>query len=102
MTIKIIFNFNELFISVGMDVGADFTWMSMALPNQTFLGKPIKIIHYSIDSLELTVSKIKEAEELYSLKSHSFLESTGIYRYPLFYFLRDKGFSYSVINPIIT
>ena len=94
--------FKNLFISVGIDVGADFSWMSIALPNQTFVGKPFKIIHSNIDSLELAVSKIKEAEELYSLESRTFLESTGIYHYPLFCYLRDKGFNCSVINPIIT
>ena len=94
--------FENLFISVGIDVGADFSWMSIALPNQTFVGKPFKIIHSDLDSLSLAVSKIKEAEELYSLESHIFLESTGIYHYPLFCYLRDKGFNCSVINPIIT
>ena len=52
--------------------------------------------------LTTAVSKIKEAEELYSLESRIFLESTGIYHYPLFCYLRDKGFNCSVINPIIT
>jgi len=99
---NIVFNFDQLFISVGIDVSADFSWMSIALPNQTFVGKPFKILHSSIDSLELAVSKIKEAEELYSLESRIFLESTGIYHYPLFCYLRDKGFNCSVINPIIT
>ena len=99
---KIIFNTNELFISVGIDVGADFSWMSIALPNQQFVGKPYKILHNSNDSLTSAISKIKETEELYSLKSHIFLESTGIYHYPLFCYLRDKGFNCSVINPIIT
>jgi transposase len=99
---NIVFNFDELFISVGIDVGADFSFMSIALPNQTFVGKPFKILHSSINSLELAVSKIKEAEELYSLESRIFLESTAIYHYPLFCYLRDKGFNCSVINPIIT
>lgn len=99
---NIIFKFDQLFISVGIDVSADFSFMSIALPNQTFVGKPFKILHSSIDSLELAVSKIKEAEELYSLESRIFLESTGIYHYPLFCYLRDKGFNCSVINPIIT
>jgi hypothetical protein len=36
------------------------------------------------------------------LESRIFLESTGIYHYPLFCYLRDKGFNCSVINPIIT
>lgn len=102
MSNKIIFNVNQLFISVGIDVGADFSWMSIALPNQQFIGKPYKILHCSTDSLSSAVSKIKEAEELYSLESRIFLESTGIYHYPLFCYLRDKGFNCSVINPIIT
>ena len=99
---KVIFNLDELFISVGIDVGADFSWMSIALPNQQFVGKPYKILHGSIDSLTAAVSKIKEAEELYSLESRIFLESTGMYHYPLFCYLRDKGLNCSVINPIIT
>ena len=98
MSNKVIFNLDDLFISVGIDVGADFSWMSIALPNQQFVGKPYKILHNSIDSLTTAVSKIKEAEELYSLESRIFLESTGIYHYPLFCYLRDKGFNCSVIN----
>ena len=102
MSNKVIFNPDDLFISVGIDVGADFSWMSIALPNQQFVGKPYKILHNSTNSLTTAVSKIKEAEELYSLESRIFLESTGIYHYPLFCYLRDKGFNCSVINPIIT
>jgi len=102
MSEQIIFNPDELFIPVGIDVGADFSWMSIALPNQQFVGKPYKILHNSIDFLKTAVYKIKEAEELYSLESRIFLESTGIYHYPLFCHLRDKGFNVSVINPIIT
>ena len=102
MSNKVVFNLDELFISVGIDVGADFSWMSIALPNQQFVGKPYKILHSNMKSLTTAVSKIKEAEELYSLESHIFLESTGIYHYPLFCYLRDKGFNCSVINPIIT
>ena len=92
----------NLFISVGIDVGADFSWMSIALPNQTFVGKPFKILHSDLNSLSMAASKIKEAEEMYSLESRIFLESTGIYHYPLFCYLRDKGFFVSIINPIIT
>lgn len=92
----------DSFISVGIDVGADFSWMSIALPNQTFVGKPFKILHSDLNSLSMAVSKIKEAEEMYSLESRTFLESTGIYHYPLFCYLRDKGFCVSIINPIIT
>ena len=90
------------YLSVGLDVGADFTWMSIALPNGSFIGKPFKILHSDSKSRDLAVTKIKEAQEAYSLKSRCFLESTGIYHIPLLCFLRDKGFDCSVINPIIT
>ena len=90
------------YLSVGLDIGADFTWMSIALPNGSFVGKPFKIIHSDPRSRDLAVAKIKEAQETYSLKSRCFLESTGIYHIPLLCFLRDKGFDCSVINPIIT
>ena len=90
------------YLSVGLDVGADFTWMSIMLPNGVLIGKPFKILHSDPQSRELAVSKIKEAQETYSLESRCFLESTGIYHIPLLCFLRDKGFDCSVINPIIT
>ena len=90
------------YLSVGLDVGADFTWMSIMLPNGTLAGKPFKIVHSDPQSRELAVAKIKEAQEAYSLGSRCFLESTGIYHIPLLCFLRDKGFDCSVINPIIT
>ncbi len=93
---------NIPYLSVGLDVGADFTWMSIMLPNGTLTGKPFKIVHPDPQSRELAVTKIKEAQEAYSLKSRCFLESTGIYHIPLLCFLRDKGFDCSVINPIIT
>ena len=93
---------SSLFISVGIDVGADFSYMSIALPNQTFIGKPFKIVHANQNSLEKAVQTIEEAEELHSMKSRIIMESTGIYHYPLFCYLSDKGFCVSVINPIIS
>lgn len=93
---------DNFFISVGIDVGADFSWMSIALPNQLFVGKPFKIIHSNLDSLEMAVSTIKKAEESNSLKARIFLESTGIYHYPLFCYLREAGFNVFIINPLIT
>ena len=79
MSNNVIFNFDELFISVGIDVGADFSWMSIVLPNQQFVGKPYKILHNSMNSLALAVSKIKEAEEMYSLESRIFLEPVKLF-----------------------
>ena len=84
-------NTKQPFLSVGIDVGADISWMSIALPNQQLLGKPFKITHSNLQSLEKAVQTIKEAEEAHSLESRIFLESTGVYHYPLFCYLRDKG-----------
>ena len=57
------------YLSVGLDVGADFTWMSIMLPNGTLAGKPFKIVHSDPQSRELAIAKIKEAQEAYSLKT---------------------------------
>ena len=67
MANKVILHLDDLFLSVGIDVSADFSWISIALPNQQFVGKPYKILHNKMNSLTTAVSKIKEAEELYSL-----------------------------------
>ena len=53
---------NTPYLSVGLDVGADFTWMSIMLPNSTLTGKPFKIVHSDPQSRELAVAKIKEAQ----------------------------------------
>jgi transposase len=95
------YKFNP-YLSVGIDVGADFSMMSMALPNQQLIAKPFKIIHNRLDSLSSAVSRIKKAEELNSLKAHIFLESTGIYHFPLFCYLKEAGFDVFVINPLIS
>jgi len=92
----------EKFLSVGIDVGSTFSWMSIVDPNETLILKPFKIIHNDLDSLNRALTEIKKAEELYSLKSHTFLESTGIYHFPLFCYLMESGFEAFVINPLIT
>ena len=93
---------NKNYISVGIDVGSAFSFMTILAPDETVILKPFKITHNNKDSLERAVSEIKKAEELYSLESRTFLESTGIYHFPLFCYLVDCGFNASIINPIIT
>lgn len=92
----------EIFLSVGIYVGSDFSYMSIALPNQSFVGKPFKITHANLNSLERSVAVIRDAEQTYCLQSRILLESTGIYHYPLMHYLKGKGFNVSVVNPIIT
>lgn len=90
------------FISVGIDVGADFSWVSILTPDHKPVVKPFKIIHDDINSLERAVLTIKKAEESNSMKARTFLESTGIYHFPLFCYLKESGFEVFVLNPLIT
>jgi transposase len=48
------------------------------------------------------VSTIKKAEEQFQMKSQVFLESTGIFHFPLFCYLRAAGLEVFVLNPLIT
>ena len=93
---------NKLFLSAGIDAGADFSFMSIALPNQSFAGKPVKITHADLKSLERAVTLIREAEAKHGLKSRIFVESTSIYHYSLVNYFGERGFRVSVINPLIT
>ncbi len=90
------------FISVGIDVGADFSWVSILTPDHNPVVKPFKIIHDDINSLGRAVLTIKKAEESNSMKARTFLESTGIYHFPLFCYLKESGFEVFVLNPLIT
>lgn len=92
----------EKFISVGIDVGSAFSWMSIVDPDEQIILKPFKITHNDVDSLRRALDAIKKAEERTSLKSRTFLESTGIYHFPLFCYLMESGFEAFVINPLIT
>ena len=55
------------FISVGIDVGADFSWVSILTPDHKPVFKPFKVSHHNLDSLEKAVLTIKKAEELNSM-----------------------------------
>ena len=94
--------YNKNYISVGIDVGCAFCFMTIVAPDGSVMLIPFIFTHYNRVSLEKAVSAIKKAEELHSLESRTFLESTGIYHFPLFCYLVDCGFNASIINPIIT
>ena len=93
---------NHNYISVGIDVGSIFSLMSIVDPQERLILKPFKIIHNDPDSLARAVCAIKKAEESNSMKSRIFLESTGIYHFPLFCLLKESGFEVFVINPLIS
>ena len=90
------------YISVGIDVGSTFSFLTIVDPQGNIVLKPFKIFHDRLDSLQRACLEIKKAEELHSMKSRTFLESTGIYHFPLFCYLKESGFEVFVINPLIT
>lgn len=90
------------FISVGVDVAADSSWICIATPDGKEFVKPFKVNHFCEDNLKNAVKSIKKAEKLYSTNSKIFLESTGIYHFPLFCYLKNLGFDVFVINPLIS
>ena len=47
------------FLSVGIDIGADFSLMAVALPSQELLGKPYRILHSSQHSLDGAIERIR-------------------------------------------
>ena len=95
-------NHNQLFLSVGIDVGADFSLMAIALPTREIIGRPYKILHSSLNSIQGAIDRIRAMEKQHGLSAKVFMESTSIYHYPLYYRLKDEGLSVFILNPIIT
>lgn len=95
-------NYLYNFISVGIDVAADSSWICIITPDGKEFAKPFKVNHFCENNLRNAVKSIKKAEKLYSTNSKIFLESTGIYHLPLFCYLKNLGFDVSVINPLIS
>jgi transposase len=96
------YNVANPYISIGIDVAADDSIVCIMLPSFETIGKPFKVVHTDLGSLEKVVSAIKKAEDKFQMKSQIFLESTGIFHFPLFCFLKNEGFEVFVLNPLIT
>lgn len=90
------------FLSIGIDVGADFSLMAAALPTQEIIGHTYTILHNSLDSLQGAVDRIRILESQNGLKAKIFMESTSIYHCPLYHRFKDEGFDVFILNPIIT
>ena len=60
---------NKNYISVGIDVGSAFSFMTILAPDETVILKPFKITHNNKDSLERAVSEIKKAGFIISRSS---------------------------------
>ena len=53
--------FNPDYISVGVDVAADFSWFSILTPDRREFRKPFKVEHDNADSLKNAVLTIRKA-----------------------------------------
>lgn len=95
-------NTAQPYISVGIDIGADFSLMAAALPSQELAGKPYKIFHNSQRSLDGAIERIRSLLQQYGLPVRVYMESTGIYHFPLYFKLKDAGLNVFVLNPLIT
>jgi len=92
----------QQYISVGIDIGADFSLMAVALPTQEIIGRPYKILHSSYRSVQGAVDRVLALRQTYELPVRVYMESTGIYHLPLYYRFKDAGVEAFVLNPIVT
>ena len=85
------------YLSVGIDIGADFSLMAVALPTQEIVGKPYKILHSSYRSVQGAVDRVLSLRQTYDLPVRVYMESTGVYHQ-----FKDAGLEVFVLNPIVT
>lgn len=90
------------YISIGLDVGADFSLMAVALPSQEVVGRPYKILHSRQRSVQGAIERIFSLMREYGLPVRVYMESTGIYHLPLYHKLKDSGLDVFVLNPLVT
>lgn len=90
------------FISVGADVAADFTWFTMMDPCGNIIGKTFKMVHDDPESRNDALQKIREAQQASGIPCIVFMESTGIYHFPLLRFFEKNTIEISLLNPILT
>lgn len=92
----------QQYLSVGIDIGADFSLMAVALPTQEIIGRPYKILHSSYRSVQGAVDRIVSLRQTYKLPIRVYMESTGVYHLPLYHRFKDAGLEVFVLNPIVT
>ena len=90
------------YLSVGIDIGADFSLMAAALPTQELVCRSYKILHNSPRSVQGAVDRILSMRQTYALPVRVYMESTGIYHLPLYHRLKDAGLDVFILNPIVT
>lgn len=66
------------YLSVGIDISADFSLMAIALPMQEIVGKSYKILHSSTRSVQGAVDRILGLCQTHNLPARVYMESTSI------------------------
>lgn len=84
---------------VGIDVSSEFSVIAMLAPNGELIRKPFRIDHNPVGFHKL-LDILKKEEERLKQKPIYFVESTGIFHLPLFFFLRSKELKGFVLNPL--
>lgn len=84
---------------VGIDVASEFSFVAMLAPDGQLIRKPFRIDHNPAGFQRL-LQILKNEEERLNSKPIFFVESTGIYHLPLFFFLRSNNLKGFVLNPL--
>jgi transposase len=84
---------------VGIDVSSEFSVVAMLAPTGELIRKPFRINHNPTGFLKL-LDILKKEEERLKRKPIYFVESTGIFHLPLFFFLRSNDLKGFVLNPL--
>lgn len=92
----------QVYLSVGVDIGADFSIMAVALPTQEIIGRTYRIQHSSQRSVQGAIARILSLSRTYNLPVKIYMESTSIYHLPLYHRFKDAGLEVFVLNPIVT
>jgi transposase len=84
---------------VGIDVASEFSYVAMLDPDGHLIRKPFRIDHNQ-EGFQRLLQILKKEEERLNSKPIYFVESTGIYHLPLFFFLRSNDLKGFVLNPL--
>lgn len=84
---------------VGIDVSSEFSIVAMLEPEGALIRKPFRIEH-TPDGFHKLLEILKKEEERLKRKPIYFVESTGIFHLPLFFFLRSNDLEGFVLNPL--
>ena len=84
---------------VGIDVSSEFSVVAMLEPSGSLIRKPFRIDH-NPKGFNKLLEILKKEEERLKQKPIYFVESTGIFHLPLFFFLRSNDLKGFVLNPL--